>query len=617
MIEVLLAAVLAAPPAVAKGAPDVILISIDTLRPDALGWVAGRNPTPAIDLLAKEGFRFRTAVSPVPLTMPAHTSMLSGLVPRRHGVRDNGQVLGASPRLLTEALRDRGYETAAFVSGYPLRAPFGLTRGFDEFDDALPTRGGEWQERSAADTTAAALRWARARGDRPFFLFVHYYDAHDPYEPPARFRGTGPRGAYDGEVRAVDEAIGVLRKGLASRRRPAVTVLTADHGESLGAHGEETHGFFVYDATIVVPLVVHAPGRVAPGESRAAARLVDVAPTVLDLVGAPALPDTDGISLRPLFAGRSLEVPPAYAESQQPWLGYGWAPLAAVRAGGEKLVLAPRVELYDLARDPDELRNLAASRPADVARLTALARQVEARGGAASVRVDDPAAAERLRALGYVGGSAAPGSVAPPDAADPKDRLPQKALLAQADTALRDRDPAGALARFDAVLATEPDNRFALLRSGSTLTTLGRPAEAVPRLERLVRLAPDLGEARYHLADALTRAGDRRRAAEQWAETVRVEPRRAAAWSNLGTVLVQGGQMARAAEAFERASELEPTNRTFADNLGACRYELAVLELAAGRRDAARKRLADAVLASPALRRKAASDPRLTSLFEE
>jgi choline-sulfatase len=597
-------------------APDVVLISIDTLRPDALGWVAGRNPTPAIDALAREGFRFPQAVSPAPLTLPAHASLLSGLVPRRHGVRDNGQVLGASPRLLTEALKERGYDTAAFVSGYPLRAPFGLARGFDAFDDAVPARGGEWQERSAADTTAAALRWVRARGDRPFFLFVHYYDPHDPYDPPARFRGEGARGAYDGEVRAVDEAIGVLRKGLAARQRPAVTVLTADHGESLGAHGEDAHGFFVYDATILVPLVVHAPGRVPSGESAAAARLVDVAPTVLDLVDGPALPDTDGVSLRPLLSGRKQDVPPAYAESQQPWLGYGWAPLAAIRTAGEKLVLAPRVELYDLARDPGEQANLAPARPADVARLTALARQAEARTGAPSVRADDPQTAERLRALGYVGGAAAPGSAPPADAADPKDRLREKALLAEADTALRARDHAGALRRFDDVLKAEPDNRFALLRSASALAALGRPAEAVPRLERLVRVAPDLGEARYQLADALTRAGDRRRAAEQWTETVRLEPRRAAAWSNLGTVLFQGGQMARAAEAFERALGLEPGNRTFGDNLGACRYELALLELAAGRPEAARKRLADALVASPALKRKAASDPRLSVLFE-
>ena len=597
-------------------APDVVLISIDTLRPDALGWVAGRNQTPAIDALAREGFRFPAAVSPAPLTLPAHTSLLSGLVPRRHGVRDNGQVLGASPRLLTEALKARGYDTAAFVSGYPLRAPFGLGRGFDVFDDAVPTRGGEWQERSAADTTAAALRWVRARGDRPFFLFVHYYDPHDPYDPPARFRGEGPRGAYDGEVRAVDEAVGLLRQGLAGRKRAAVTVLTADHGESLGAHGEDAHGFFVYDATILVPLIVHAPGRVPPGESRAAARLVDVAPTVLDLLDAPALPDTDGVSLRPLLSGRRQDVPPAYAESQQPWLGYGWAPLAAVRTATEKLVLAPRVELYDLARDPGEQANVASARPADVARLTAVARQAEARNGAPSVRADDPQTAERLRALGYVGGAAAPGSAPPADAADPKDRLREKALLAEADTALRARDHAGALRRFDEVLRAEPDNRFALLRSASALVALGRPAEAVPRLDRLVRVAPDLGEARYQLADALTRAGDRRRAAEQWTETVRLEPRRAAAWSNLGTVLFQGGQMARAAEAFEQALALEPGNRTFGENLGACRYELALLELAAGRIEAARKRLADALVASPALKRKAASDPRLQVLFE-
>jgi arylsulfatase A-like enzyme len=178
---------------------DLVLISVDTLRPDALGWVAGRNATPAIDALARGGVRFPAAVSPVPLTLPAHVSLMTGVLPRRHGVRDNGQVLGPAPATLAEVLRARGYATAAFVSGYTLRAPFGLDRGFELYDDALPAGDEDaWRERPAPQTTAAALSWLRARlgspGARrqPFFLFVHYYDAHDPYTPPARLMGPVP-----------------------------------------------------------------------------------------------------------------------------------------------------------------------------------------------------------------------------------------------------------------------------------------------------------------------------------------------------------------------------------------------------------------------------------------
>ncbi len=232
--------------------PDLVLITIDTLRPDALGWVSGKNATPAIDALAKEGFAFPAAVSPVPLTLPSHASILTGLVPRRHAVRDNGQVLDRSLPSLAERLSEAGYRTGAFISGYPLRRMFGLDRGFDTYQDELATRpDGRWQDRPASTTTSLALEWLRGvkkrDPDQPYFLWIHYYDPHAPYEPPARFARPGPRGAYDGEVAAVDHAIATLRRGLdeAFVSRPRLLVLTADHGEGLGEHGDATHGFFV------------------------------------------------------------------------------------------------------------------------------------------------------------------------------------------------------------------------------------------------------------------------------------------------------------------------------------------------------------------------------------
>ncbi|HEX5759627.1 MAG TPA: sulfatase, partial [Thermoanaerobaculia bacterium] len=225
--------------------PDVLLLTIDTLRPDALGWVAGRNATPHLDALARSGFRFPAAVAPAPLTLPAHASMLSGLVPRRHGVRDNGQVLGGGFPVLGEALRGAGYATAAFVSGFPLSRQFGIDRGFDHFDDRLTAGEGAWLERPAADTVAAAAAWAE-RARSPWFLWVHLYEPHYPYAPPARLRGPGPRGAYDGEAALADEAVGTLVRRLDARGRrqglPRLTLFAADHGESLGEHGEGTHG---------------------------------------------------------------------------------------------------------------------------------------------------------------------------------------------------------------------------------------------------------------------------------------------------------------------------------------------------------------------------------------
>ena len=219
------------PGAATRPTPSILLITIDTLRPDALGWVAGRNTTPAIDRLAREGVRFRAAVSPVPLTGPAHASLLTGLLPRRHGVRDHGQVLGPAIPTLAERLRVRGYSTAAFVSGYPLQRFLGLDRGFDVYDDTLPHGSEGWLERKATETTAAAAAWLRT-ARRPFFAWVHYYDAHDPYEPPRPFWKPGPRGAYDGEVAYVDDAIGRLREGLGplAEGGDLLVVLAADHG---------------------------------------------------------------------------------------------------------------------------------------------------------------------------------------------------------------------------------------------------------------------------------------------------------------------------------------------------------------------------------------------------
>jgi hypothetical protein len=199
--------------------PNVLLVTVDTLRPDALGWVSGGDATPTIDALASEGFGFAAAVSPAPLTLPAHSSLLTGLVPPRHGVRDNGQILGSGPRLLSEAFAAAGYLTGAIVSGYPLSREFGLARGFATYDDALTAGSGQWLERPAEQTTAAAVEWLRDAPE-PWLLWVHYYDPHLPYTPPIDLRRSGPRGAYDAEVAAVDRALGSdgTRRGSSPRR---------------------------------------------------------------------------------------------------------------------------------------------------------------------------------------------------------------------------------------------------------------------------------------------------------------------------------------------------------------------------------------------------------------
>ncbi|MBI5445282.1 MAG: sulfatase-like hydrolase/transferase, partial [Deltaproteobacteria bacterium] len=587
-------------------------------RPDALGWAGGKGPTPAFDALAASGFRFPAAVSPAPLTLPVHTSLMTGLLPRRHGIRDNGRVLRGGIPTLAERLAASGWSTGAVVSGYPLKALFGLARGFGEYDDVLLAGKTKIGERIAPETTAVALRFLRQHAStsprKPFFLWVHYFDPHDPYEPPARLVRPGPRGAYDGEVALVDESLAELRKGLATLGLgPTMTVLTADHGESLGEHGEATHGFFVYDSTVLVPLVFDFPGRIRSGENRAPARIVDVVPTVLDFLGLPAIPG-DGVSLRPTLEGRRQVIPPAYVETQLPWLAYGWAPLAALRTADRKVIAAPRPEYFDLRRDAAEQRNLWETRSNEARPFLAQLRKAESVPPAASAGAGGDSAAH-LRSLGYLSAGSSKGEAPPGSLADPKDRLAEKALLEEAEGHYLNQDYRAAHLAFQSALKLEPRNPFALLRMGQVLTRFSRFSQAVKPLQEAVRFDPTNAEARFALADALSQSGDRDRAIEAWRAVLVLQPDRAAAWSNLGAMLGEVGETDEALDAAIRALELEPTNWTYRLNTGDLRFRLALIAATARKEDEARRQLGEALRVVPDLRKKAAADPRLAPLL--
>ena len=560
-----LAATAAAPEAaVASGAlsspapASLLLITIDTLRPDALGWVSGRNSTPAIDSLAREGFRFPAAVSPIPLTLPAHASILTGLLPRRHGVRANGQVLGQSVPTLTESLRSRGYATAAFVSGYPLQRVFGLDRGFQLYDDTLPVARGEGLERSASDTTAAALAWL-GRAKPPWFLWVHYYDPHDPYVPPPAFRKPGLRGAYDGEVAYTDSEIRRLLRQLDGSKTRALTILAGDHGEGLEEHGERAHGFFIYDTTLLVPMIFRFPGRIAPGENREPARLMDILSTALELLELPAIRDTDGLSLVPTLTGRRQSIPGIFVECRQPWISYGWAPLSGIRERNWKLISAPRPELYDLAKDPGETENLVGTNRKKLLELKAELDRAAAAPETVAEGAADSETLAKLRSLGYLGGGSARSEI-PRDLPDPKDRVRERNALSDAESEMSKGNPAAALRGFEAVLAVDPKNRYATLRSGIAFFQLGDSRAAIARLERAVELSPEDAEAHAAFADILDRTGDNPRAVKHWMEAVRLQPRGAGGWSHLGHSLLAGGRARDAVPALRRAAELDPGN---------------------------------------------------------
>jgi arylsulfatase A-like enzyme len=553
---------------------NVLLITVDTLRRDSLGFLAGTDGTPALDQLAAEGFVFPSAVAPVPLTLPSHSTMLTGLDPRHHGVRDNGQVLPDSIPTLAESFREAGYDTAAFVGGFPLMEMFGLDRGFDHYDDDLPGGDEGWLERPALLTSRAALDWI-GEASSPWFVWIHYYDPHSPYQPPRDFWQPGSRGSYDGEVAYTDHAIGTLLAGIpAAERERTLTVFTADHGESFGEHDERDHGLFLYDTTMLVPLVFHYPGELSAGESPAVPRLVDLMPTLLELFDLPRPPETDGESLVGALGGDRSELPPAMLETRYPWTTYGWSPLSGLRTSSFKLIEAPRVELYDLQEDPAEENNLAGELPEIVTRMREELQALDDGDRPGADSVTDAETLERLRALGYVGGAPADETL-PDDLPDPKDRIAERDRLLVAEALLQAREFPRALAAFEEVLAVDPRNRFAVLRAGITHLKAGSLPGAIEHLTLAVELDPAQPESRYALADALTRSGRFAESIPHWQETVRLQPRRVAGWSNLGSALGWSGRIEDAVVAFSRAVELEPNNDGLRQNLEAAREALA------------------------------------------
>jgi arylsulfatase A-like enzyme len=348
---------------------NVLLVTLDTLRADRVGsygYTAAQ--TPALDGLAARGARFASATTTTPLTLSAHTSLFTGTFPTFHAVRDNtGFHVEDSLTTMAEVLKARGYRTGGFVGAFVLDARWGIAQGFDDyFDDFDLTEdvgpGLDAIQRRGADVVDRALAWLGQPSEQPFFGWVHLYDPHTPYAAPAEYASRFPAtrdGAYDAEVAYTDAQVARLLAALdaAGRRDDTLVVVLSDHGEQLGEHREQSHGFFVYDATVQIPLIVAGPGvspRVVPDQ----VRIIDVMPTVLDLVGV-ALPDgVHGTSLRPALDGQRQELL-AFSESWYPRFHYGWSELQAVRDGAFKFILAPARELYDVAKDPGELTNLA------------------------------------------------------------------------------------------------------------------------------------------------------------------------------------------------------------------------------------------------------------------
>jgi arylsulfatase A-like enzyme/Flp pilus assembly protein TadD len=498
-----------------------------------------------------------------PITAPSHASILTGLTPLRHGVRDNGAyVLPDTIPSAATLFRRAGYATAAFISGFPLDRRFGFSAGFDHYDDRLPDdrRLGRaaYTERRADDTTARVLAWFEGRPAGPWFVWVHYFDPHAAYEPPLAWRAKFAN-AYDGEVAFVDDQINRLLERVRREGEPIVAV-TADHGESLGEHGEETHGVFIYDATLRVPFLVSGPGVGAGRVSPVLARGIDVLPTLLDLAGLPPPDSLDGRSLRPALEGREMADEPAYIESLVAERNFGWAALRGLRDSWWKYIDAPDPELYDMKADAMETTNRAAAAPDRAAALARLLEnQVRVAGTPDAARVQssgDREASERLRALGYVAAST-PAPRPPERRRNPKSGIALFNRLERGLAMVR-VDPRRAVTELQAVLAEDPGLAIARRQLAVALSTLGRHDEAVAELERLQAHHPPSAEDLVLLSESYRAAGRAPEAERALRQAAALDPRSPEVPLTEARAFMAARDLDKAATAFSRTLSFSP-----------------------------------------------------------
>ncbi len=483
----------------AESKPDIVLITIDTLRADHLGCYGYKqNTSPHLDAFAKEAVLFEKAYSPVPLTLPSHATILTGLYPERHGIRDNAHFAWKQSPLIQLALQQNGYTTAAFISGAPLSASFGLNRGFSVYEDQFTGA-----ERTAKETTERALQWLKnSRG--PYFLWVHYFDPHAEYEAPSQFRKKFPD-PYDGEIAFVDQELSKLLKAVG---KSAAVLITADHGESLGEHGETTHAVFVYNATIHVPLLLRAPG-LAPGRRSDAVSLTDIAPTILALGGVKA-GQLDGVSLLQVKKSRTLIAESLYAQRN-----FGYAPLYASIREDKKFIQAPESEFYNLAGDTKELNNLIKKSKVNDWQLAIKNYAKDGQSGKNAPL--PPEEEEKLRSLGYVSGAVAQTGV------DPKKKIQIMERFRLGMVMLKEEKYNQAEVRFREITGTEKHNGLAFRFLGDALSAQQKYAEAAKAYSTSIERLPD-PEVGVQLAKAYNRLRDTQRAEKVLQETIQRFP---------------------------------------------------------------------------------------------
>jgi len=572
--------------------PNVFLVTIDTLRADHLGCYGYSGiKTPSIDGLAKDGVRFASAFTPVPVTNSSHASILTGLYPSSHGVTDFGVALSASHVTWATMLQRKGYETAAFVGAVVLDSKVlapGFDQGFDYYDNFPPHAGkGHWdvEERRGMEVVRHAEKWLdqphsqqslTALPAGPVFTWVHLYDPHDPYEPPPPYSEIYRDHLYDGEIAYADHALGDFLAYL--RRRGwydnSLIVLVGDHGEGLGEHQEQTHGIFLYDATLHVPLIIKLPqardrGKVVSGQ----VRTIDILPTVLGLLGISPAEHMDGASLQPLLAGAGeASGRPLFGETDYP-LHFGWAPLRCVRAQSAKLIQAPRPEYYDLGSDPRELHNLYSSAPPTQSKLQALLsqHQAEKNGGklaAAQAQLPDPK--DRIEEENLLHEALLESDRGHSEQAQlllkkvlQRDSSSALAFSQLGELELKARDYRQAAADLGKARQLRPNDSTSAFYQGQALFALGDFAAASEALEASLRLLPEQLPARILLAKTYLKLGKPSSAEDQLEAALLVDSNNPEAQIELGRVLLAEKKYPEAASQLKTLTEQHPSSEAF------------------------------------------------------
>ena len=568
----------------------MILISVDTLRADHLSCYGYKAlATPNIDSLARGGTIFSEISSQIPITLPSHVSLFTSTYPFMTGIEENGEVLPSGATTLATVLKSHGYRTGAFIGGYFLARRFGFDQGFDFYDSPFDSRRFERAldlKRPAAEVAKSSETWISANSNHPFFAFVHLFDLHQPYDPPARFERLAPKSEYDAELAYVDDVLGGFFRFLSDKGidQHCLLVLVSDHGESLGEHGEHTHGYFIYQSTLHVPLIIHWPAEGLlpsrgsgngptsveyPVRVNSPAGLIDVAPTILQVLGISQPSSFAGRSLIPSLGGEVSSERDVYSESTYAHDKFGWAALRGMRVGNYQYIQAPKPELYNIAEDRGEAHNLYSTHQSLAHsysdRLDDLRARYRVQTEAAASRVS-PEVLERLRSLGYL-------AVASPKAdsssgADPKDHVAEYNQYLEGLHLAQTGKPGDAAAVFQKITSEDPGNTSAHFELATCDMSLRRYQDAVTELKAVLAALPHDVEAAETLGALWLQLGQEERARAEFQALLSFAPGDFTAEYGLGTIAARERRFDEAIEHFRAALAARPESAGTHYNLG-------------------------------------------------